>query len=772
MAGIEKTTASTGGLADHPTKPLRVAVIGCGAIAEQMHLPVLTGHLDIEVSALVDRNIERAERLAEGYGVPSWFGNATEVTAEVCDAAIVATPPSHHAPCALELIERGIHVLVEKPMATRLADAEAMVDAAERADVVLAIGFFRRLYPSTRLMRQLLEAEEYGRPLRFRIEGGGMYSWAAATLGNMQRDLAGGGVVIDFGSHMIDLMFALFDEPGEVLDYRDNNLGGVEADGTARVRVRWKSETIEGVLEFARTRNLGSFVEVECERGTLRLDVNERFAVHATPSNAASAWRSTVRWRDGASDESWYATFARQFDDWVDAIRKGSEPELSGRSALATARLIESCYEQRKPMAEPWVRWDVPPATANGDLRTTARALTGAYAAGRGRILVTGASGFIGSRLVETLRLREQADVRALVHNPGNASRLARLDVEMVQGDLAHAAEVSRLVADCDAVFHCAIGTSWGEPKHIREVTVGGTARLLEAASEANVQRFLHVSTMAVYGNDSDLTGSVDETQPVRPVAGSVYGETKAAAERAVLSAAAKGLPAVVFRPARVYGPFSRIFIMRPLAAIAASSFRWLGSPDVPADMVYVDTVVEAMWQAAQSPPEKVVGEAFNVGDEDHTTWRDFYADFATHLGLDLEAAPIVSPRQETRRRHGPLAWSSASFRGVQEIVTSPEFKSLGRRVLSTDPVGTLPRWAMESFPALERSARRLVRADDSMPVWEPNADTAVEWTEMGSGGSVLSMEKARRSFGFEPPQTPEEARQLTLEWTRQARIA
>ena len=114
-----------------------------------------------------------------------------------------------------------------------------------------------------------------------------------------------------------------------------------------------------------------------------------------------------------------------------------------------------------------------------------------------------------------------------------------------------------------------------------------------------------------------------------RPPRGGVYGRSKAAAERAVLRLAGQGLPAVVLRPARVFGPFSRIFVIRPIQAIAAGHFRWLGSPDVPCDMVYVDNVVEAILCSLRAPAESIAGQAFNVSDGHEMTWRQFYESLA-----------------------------------------------------------------------------------------------------------------------------------------------
>ena len=184
--------------------------------------------------------------------------DAAELRREDIDAAIIATPPFHHAPCAKLLMQRGIHVLVEKPMATSYADAEAMVRTAQEHGVVLAVGFFRRLLPSLRMLKALVDSEWLGRPIRFDGQGGGMYAWGAATLGNMRKDWAGGGVLIDYGSHLLDMLHFLFDGPGEVLDYRDNALGGIEADCSLRLRLGHHGAPVEGSVEVARLRNLAN----------------------------------------------------------------------------------------------------------------------------------------------------------------------------------------------------------------------------------------------------------------------------------------------------------------------------------------------------------------------------------------------------------------------------------------------------------------------------------------------------------------------------------
>ena len=160
--------------------PFRVAVIGCGAITRSYHLPVLAGHEGVRVAALVDRDVVRASELAAAYGIERVFADASELTSEFVDGAVVASPPFHHAPCCIELARKGIHVLVEKPMAVTSADARAMIAAARESGVTVTAGHFRRLFPAVRLIRSLLEDGSLGRPISFDAEEGDTYTPTAA----------------------------------------------------------------------------------------------------------------------------------------------------------------------------------------------------------------------------------------------------------------------------------------------------------------------------------------------------------------------------------------------------------------------------------------------------------------------------------------------------------------------------------------------------------------------------------------------------------------
>ncbi len=171
-------------------------------------------------------------------------------------------------------------------MAVTAADARAMADAATAGGAVLTVGHFRRLFPAVRLIRAALDAGHLGLPVGFDAEEGDAYTWGLATLSNLRKDQGGGGVLIDIGSHVLDLLLYFFPDGWEVLDYRDNALGGVETDCELRLRLTRPTGPVEGRVELSRTRRLRSTLRIACERGTLELRTGERYSVTVIPHAA------------------------------------------------------------------------------------------------------------------------------------------------------------------------------------------------------------------------------------------------------------------------------------------------------------------------------------------------------------------------------------------------------------------------------------------------------------------------------------------------------
>lgn len=245
------------------------------------------------------------------------------------------------------------------------------------------------------------------------------------------------------------------------------------------------------------------------------------------------------------------------------------------------------------------------------------------------RILVTGASGFIGSHLVERC-LAAGLAVRGLVRRRHTAAFLSSLGAEIVEGDLLDPTSLSRAVAGCDAVLHAAAWTGGSGPTRqvAWDTNVTATGHLLRAAEDHGVRHFVYFSSVAVYGvNPSPL---VDESAPTLPT-GQLYPDTKIAAEALVRTAQQEGLPTTIIRPACTYGPRGTAWTINVVDQIKSGRLVLLGPDDGLVNTGYVDNLVDGVLLALHTPA--ALAETFNLCDGTAVTYRQFYLRYAAMLG-------------------------------------------------------------------------------------------------------------------------------------------
>jgi len=253
------------------------------------------------------------------------------------------------------------------------------------------------------------------------------------------------------------------------------------------------------------------------------------------------------------------------------------------------------------------------------------------------KILVTGAGGFIGGWVVESLYLTGFGQVRATVRRWPSAARIARFPVEIVLCDILNHTQIERAVDGVDAVVHCAYGP--------REVNIEGTENLLKASLRTGVRRFVHLSTIDVYGGRE---GNVDETLPFK-YTGSEYGDSKIDAEKLCWKYSGKGLSLVVLRPTVVYGPHCKLWITK--FAERLQSGNWGVLKDLGeglCNLVYVRDLVNAISLSLDS--RNAAGQAFNINGSEVITWNEYFRRLNGALGLPAlqEIDPFKSKLSST----------------------------------------------------------------------------------------------------------------------------
>ena len=249
------------------------------------------------------------------------------------------------------------------------------------------------------------------------------------------------------------------------------------------------------------------------------------------------------------------------------------------------------------------------------------------------RALVTGATGFTGGHLARALLARGW-QVRALVRDPGRATPLRKLGIELSAGDLVDADAVERAIAGCTHVFH--IAALYREAKHgdqlYRDVNVGGTRHILEAAAKHGITRTIHCSTAGVHGDVAQLPA--DEKTPFNP--GDIYQETKLEAELLAKEAFLGGLPGAIFRPVGIYGPGDLRFL-KLFKTIHSGRFIMFGRGEVDYHLTYIDDLIDGILLLAERP--EALGETFLLAGPRYTSINEL-------VGLVAHAVGVEPPRR------------------------------------------------------------------------------------------------------------------------------
>ncbi len=250
---------------------------------------------------------------------------------------------------------------------------------------------------------------------------------------------------------------------------------------------------------------------------------------------------------------------------------------------------------------------------------------------GQRTIFVTGATGLVGSHVVEEA-LKRGHTVRALVRASSDTKWLDAQGVEKVLGDLADPAALREGVKGADWVINCAAKVGdWGTLEEFRALNVAALKLLLDAAADETVARFVHVSSLGVYeGRDHFGT---DETVPVAAESLDAYTRSKVEAEALALSYVKdRNLPLTVVRPGFIYGERDRTVLPKLLHSLRTGRFAYFGSGKQALNCIYVKNLVHAIFLAAESPGS--VGEVFNITDGARVSKKEFVGQVATLAGL------------------------------------------------------------------------------------------------------------------------------------------
>lgn len=326
------------------------------------------------------------------------------------------------------------------------------------------------------------------------------------------------------------------------------------------------------------------------------------------------------------------------------------------------------------------------------------------------RNLVTGATGLLGSHVVEQLLARGER-VRALVRPGSEVTWLRDHGVELAEGDLGRPETLPPAIDGSDVVYHCAARVGdWGPWRLYQEAIIDATANVLSACEKVGVARLLHVSSINVYGRPRLKPGQLlteDDRLGQTKWIWDYYCESKIEAEALVQSSR---LPWTIVRPSWIYGPRDRNSLPRVIKAVDAGRAAMIGRGDNLLNVVYAGDVADGVVRAATA--EVGLRRAYNLASEGAISQKQF---------LDALTDGLGRPRV---RRRFPY-WLAFSGGFLAEVV--------GRVIRLRRP------------PHITRYAVALI-----------------------GRSTQFSIARARQELGWEPRMPPLEGLRRTLEWYRQ----
>jgi len=324
-----------------PRKTLRIGLVGVGGTAQVNHIPALKRMENVELVWLCDRDREKAERVAQKFGIPHASGRLDDMLDdESVEAVDVCTPNYLHAPIAVAALEAGKHVLCERPLSRNATEALQMVKAARKADRVLMCGVQHRFRADAQLLRRFVAKGELG-PIFYSKSGWlrQRTEWDSDEW-RRQRKEAGGGVVLDLGFQMLDLSLWVLGQPKVV-------------SVTASVHRLRKGEVEDSATAFLRLED-GATLTLELTWGLL---MEKDFAYLNLFGSGGAALLNPFRIHRGMHGalvnvtptmdslrNQYKASIDAQLAHFAEVLRKGVKPMGHADEIVPVMELLDAIY--------------------------------------------------------------------------------------------------------------------------------------------------------------------------------------------------------------------------------------------------------------------------------------------------------------------------------------------------------------------------------------------------------------------------------------------
>lgn len=335
---------------------VRLGIIGCGSITKYRHAPEAKANENVELIAVSDPNEDNAKEVARRFDIPKVYTDyETMLSREELDAVVVATPNYLHADATIKALQKGAHVLCEKPMATTLYECENMLKAAKASGKFLMIAHNQRFNAAHVKAREIIKSGELGKVLSFKTTfgHGGPEKWSSDKPDTwfFHKDKALFGSMADLGVHKIDLLrFLLGEEFVEAgafvatLSKRYPNGQLIDVDDNAVCILKSQSGAV-GTLTASWTYpgSEDNSTVIYCEKGSIALYADPRFSMIIRYANGQKVYFELDTMQTNQSQ-----TKSGVMDEFINCIVTNTTPRISGEEGYKTMKVVFACLESAK----------------------------------------------------------------------------------------------------------------------------------------------------------------------------------------------------------------------------------------------------------------------------------------------------------------------------------------------------------------------------------------------------------------------------------------
>jgi len=322
-------------------EPLRLGLVGAGAIS-QSYVMALRGCDTARITAVADVRPEAAKALAEGIGCAAYDSHEKLASEADVEAVIVCTPPNTHPDVCQTFFTRGIGVLCEKPVSIASRDAVRMINAAAAAGVVFTMASKFRYVDDVIRAKSLVASGVLGEIVLF--ENAFTSRVDMSRRWNADPAVAGGGVLIDNGTHSVDIVRYFLGPIEAVAAVEGKRIQGLAVEDTVRLFVRTASSVLGSIdLSWSLNKDLESYIDIYGSNGTIRVGWRE------------SKYRplSSQDWIVFGKGYDKVQAFRRQVENFCRAVRGEEQLLIDPEDALASVQVIEAAYQSTR--RDDWV---------------------------------------------------------------------------------------------------------------------------------------------------------------------------------------------------------------------------------------------------------------------------------------------------------------------------------------------------------------------------------------------------------------------------------